>query len=179
MNLKINLSAKTPWRRPSNRFALSGVMSSLWSTVTYTDFMILVLKGKEKTCLLDRLWKIIAKNTTRITANTTLNAIPTFFPVEELRDLCTAGISVTLWLLQRNSNTIIRLVPTVRVKQTSMNNTDHSRWRHAANLMSNNRPFYRYGGHIELIRFKEYYRMPRGHEHISYVFSSAFRDIFS
>ena len=41
-----------------------------------------------------------------------------------------------------------------------------------------NRPFYRYGGHIELIRFKEYYRMPRGHEHISFVFSSAFRDIF-
>ena len=39
--------------------------------------------------------------------------------------------------------------------------------------------FYRYGGHIELIRFKEYYRMPRGHEHISFVFSSAFRDIFS
>ena len=42
-----------------------------------------------------------------------------------------------------------------------------------------NRPFYRYGGHIELIRFKEYYRMPRGREHISFVFSSAFRDIFS
>ena len=42
-----------------------------------------------------------------------------------------------------------------------------------------NRPFYRYGGHIELIRFKEYYRMPRGHEHISFVFLSAFRDIFS
>ena len=41
-----------------------------------------------------------------------------------------------------------------------------------------NRPFYRYGGHIELIRFKEYYRMPRGHEHISFVFLSAFRDIF-
>ena len=41
------------------------------------------------------------------------------------------------------------------------------------------RPFYRYGGHTELIRFKEYYRMPRGHEHISFVFSSAFRDIFS
>ena len=40
-------------------------------------------------------------------------------------------------------------------------------------------PFYRYGGHIELIRFKEYYRMPRGHENISFVFSSAFRDIFS
>ena len=29
-----------------------------------------------------------------------------------------------------------------------------------------NRPFYQYGGHIELIRFKEYYRMPRGHEHV-------------
>ena len=42
-----------------------------------------------------------------------------------------------------------------------------------------NRPFYRYAGHIELIRFKEYYRMPKGHEHISFVFSSAFRDIFS
>ena len=42
-----------------------------------------------------------------------------------------------------------------------------------------NRPFYRYGGHIELIRFEEYYRMPRGHEHISLVFSSAFQDIIS
>ena len=29
-----------------------------------------------------------------------------------------------------------------------------------------------------LIRFKEYYRMPRGHEHISFVFSSAFWDLF-
>ena len=27
-----------------------------------------------------------------------------------------------------------------------------------------NRPFYRYDGHIELIRFKEYYGMPKGHE---------------
>ena len=42
-----------------------------------------------------------------------------------------------------------------------------------------NRPFYRYGSHIELIRFKEYYRVPRGHEHISFVFSSAFQDIFA
>ena len=42
-----------------------------------------------------------------------------------------------------------------------------------------NRPFYRYGSHIELIRFKEYFRMPRGDEHISFVFSSTFRDIFS
>ena len=43
-------------------------------------------------------------------------------------------------------------------------------------LMKINRPFYRYGGHIELIRFKEYYRR---NEHISFVFLSAFRDIFS
>ena len=28
-----------------------------------------------------------------------------------------------------------------------------------------NRPFYPYGGHIELIGFKEYYGMPRGHDH--------------
>ena len=28
-----------------------------------------------------------------------------------------------------------------------------------------NRPFCRYGGHIELIRFKEYYGMSRGHVH--------------
>ena len=28
-----------------------------------------------------------------------------------------------------------------------------------------NRIFYRYGGHIELIRFKECYGIPRGHEH--------------
>ena len=46
-------------------------------------------------------------------------------------------------------------------------------------LVRQNIPFYRYGGHIELIRFKEYYRMPMGHEHISLVFSSAFRNIFS
>ena len=46
-------------------------------------------------------------------------------------------------------------------------------------FLHSNRLFYRYGGHIELIRFKEYYRMPRGDEHISFVFSSAFRDIFS
>ena len=45
--------------------------------------------------------------------------------------------------------------------------------------LGQNRPFYRYRGHIELIQFKEYYRMPRGHEHISFVFSSAFREFFS
>ena len=42
-----------------------------------------------------------------------------------------------------------------------------------------NRSFYRYAGYIELIQFKEYYRMPRGHEHISFVFSGAFSGHFS
>ena len=28
-----------------------------------------------------------------------------------------------------------------------------------------NRPFYRYGDYIELIRFKDHYGMPRGHGH--------------
>ena len=51
-------------------------------------------------------------------------------------------------------------------------------WGRVGQLLAN-RPFYQYGGHIELIRFKEYYRMPKGHEHISFVFSSAFRDISS
>ena len=32
-----------------------------------------------------------------------------------------------------------------------------------------NRPFYRYGGHIEFIRFKEYYGMPRGMRAIQYT----------
>ena len=31
--------------------------------------------------------------------------------------------------------------------------------------MLTNKPFYLYGGHIEFIRFKEYYGMSRGHEH--------------
>ena len=52
-------------------------------------------------------------------------------------------------------------------------------WLPCRSVKSQNRPFYRYSGHIELIRFREYYRMPRGHEHISFVFSSAFQDIFS
>ena len=33
------------------------------------------------------------------------------------------------------------------------------------NKKRGDRRFYRYGGHIEFIRFKEYYGMPRGHEH--------------
>ena len=34
------------------------------------------------------------------------------------------------------------------------------------------------GGHIELIRFKEYYGIPRGHEHFSFVFLSALGTFF-
>ena len=33
----------------------------------------------------------------------------------------------------------------------------------AQEINSHNRPFYRYGGHIEFNRLKEYYGMPRGH----------------
>ena len=33
------------------------------------------------------------------------------------------------------------------------------------NTFSHNRPFYRHDGHVELIRFKEYYGMPKGHKH--------------
>ena len=35
----------------------------------------------------------------------------------------------------------------------------------ARKLTIENRLFYRYCGHIELIRFNEYYGIPRGHEH--------------
>ena len=46
-----------------------------------------------------------------------------------------------------------------------------------------NRHLYRYDGHIELIRFKEYYWMPRGHEldpiYTHSVFTRAFRVNFS
>ena len=34
--------------------------------------------------------------------------------------------------------------------------------------IAQNRPFYRYVGHIEFIRFKEYYGMPRGHSRSIY-----------
>ena len=34
--------------------------------------------------------------------------------------------------------------------------------------IAQNRPFYRYGGHIEFIRFKGYYGMPRGHSRSIY-----------
>ena len=37
--------------------------------------------------------------------------------------------------------------------------------------LKQNRPFYRYGGHIEFTSVKEYYGMPRGH----LVFTRAFR----
>ena len=42
-----------------------------------------------------------------------------------------------------------------------------------------NRPFYRYGGHIEFIRFKEYYGMPRGHWLIIYARFSGKKEDFN
>ena len=41
-----------------------------------------------------------------------------------------------------------------------------------------NRPFYRYGGHIELIRFKEYYGMPRGMSTFRLYFRALFGTFF-
>ena len=41
-----------------------------------------------------------------------------------------------------------------------------------------NRPFYRYGGHIELIRFKEYYRMPRDMSTFRLYFRALFGTFF-
>ena len=41
-----------------------------------------------------------------------------------------------------------------------------------------NRPFYQYGGHIELIRFKEYYRMPRGMSTFRLYFRALFGTFF-
>ena len=41
-----------------------------------------------------------------------------------------------------------------------------------------NRPFYRYGGHIELIRFKEYYRMPGGMSTFRLCFRALFGTVF-
>ena len=37
-------------------------------------------------------------------------------------------------------------------------------WSHKAN-----RPFYQYSGHVKVIRFKEYYGMPKGHSLSIYV----------
>ena len=42
--------------------------------------------------------------------------------------------------------------------------TKPTQWYPQSKVSNANRPFYRYGGHIELIRFKEYYGMLRGHE---------------
>ena len=44
--------------------------------------------------------------------------------------------------------------------------------------VSANRPLYRYGGHIELIRFKEYYRMPRGMSTFRLYFRALFGTFF-
>ena len=71
------------------------------------------------------------------------------------------------------------LVALLRAVRGACNATFRLRFCISSTICRTNRPFYRYGGHIESIRFKEYYRMPRGHEHISFVFSSVFRDIVS
>ena len=41
-----------------------------------------------------------------------------------------------------------------------------------------NRPFYQYGGHIELIGYKEYYGMPTGHRELLSLFRPIFLQVF-
>ena len=45
-------------------------------------------------------------------------------------------------------------------------------------IVPTKRPFYRYGSHIELIRFKEYYRMPRGQSTFLLYFRALFGTFF-
>ena len=53
-----------------------------------------------------------------------------------------------------------------------------TRVKDRAKNRASNGPFYRYGGHIELIRFKEYYRMLRGHSTFRLYFRALFGTFF-
>ena len=69
------------------------------------------------------------------------------------------GIQVKIWKKQFFSVTSHNLHCKNKLKQILK--AKWSIWRLWS--IQGNRPFYRYGGHIELIRFKEYYGMPKGH----------------
>ena len=49
---------------------------------------------------------------------------------------------------------------------------------YVSEVVSLNRHFYRYGGHIEFIRFKEYYRMPGGKSTFRLYFRALFGTFF-
>ena len=52
----------------------------------------------------------------------------------------------------------------ILISNSQKNNDRNTKLTHGGLEHNSNRPFYWYGDHIELIRFKEYYGMPRGHE---------------
>ena len=53
-------------------------------------------------------------------------------------------------------------------------------WQEAVVVsFTSNRPFYRYGGHIEFIRFKEYYGMPPGGTRSVFTLAENFTVYFS
>ena len=67
----------------------------------------------------------------------------------------TANFQVFLSLISQAANE-----STLRLSTNKGTNPCQSAGHNTIHL---NRPFYRYGGHIEFIRFKEYYGMPRRH----------------
>ena len=52
----------------------------------------------------------------------------------------------------------------ILISNSPKNNNRNTKLTHGGLEHNSSRPFYQYGNHIELIRFKEYYGMPRGHE---------------
>ena len=54
------------------------------------------------------------------------------------------------------------LSPTVYASEFYINRGTYSVNKNGRASLISNRLFYRYGGHIELLGFKEYYGMPRG-----------------
>ena len=56
------------------------------------------------------------------------------------------------------------LSPTIYASEFYINRGTYSVNKNGRASLISNRLFYRYGGHIELLGFKEYYGMPKGHE---------------
>ena len=57
----------------------------------------------------------------------------------------------------------------ILISNSPKNNNRNTKLTHVCLEHNSNRPFYWYGNHIELIRFKEYYGMPRGMSRIPYT----------
>ena len=57
----------------------------------------------------------------------------------------------------------------ILISNSPKNNNRNTKLTHGGLEHNSSRPFYQYGNHIELIRFKEYYGMPRGMSRIPYT----------